>query len=176
MEKLIQSVRVYTGKLINMNVDRIELPSGRRTFREYVIHRGAVAAVPLIEREVIFVKQYRYPVKEELLEIPAGTMEKGESPDETMRRELEEEIGYRPDKLVELTNFFSTPGYTTEVIHLYLARGLVPNKKKADDDEYITVKRIPFEDALKMVLNGEIKDGKTIIALLILANRTSLLT
>ena len=166
MEECIERVRVYTGRLINLNVDKVKLPGGRVSTREYVEHRGAVAAIPVLsDGRIVFVRQYRYPVKEYLLEIPAGTIEIGESPEETMRRELVEEIGYKPEKLEELIHYYSTPGFVTEEMYIYIAEGLTKEHGEIDPEENIEVVEMTLEEAMEMLKNGEIKDGKTIVAL-----------
>ncbi len=165
MEKCIEKKRVYTGKILSLNVDRVELSNGKRSFREYVIHRGAVAAIPIIDDKIVFVKQYRYAVNEYLIEIPAGTMEIGENPEETLRRELIEEIGYNPGKLTHLITYYSTPGFTNEVLHLYIAENLSKEKGGKDPNEEIEVVYKDFQEAFNMLRKGEIKDGKSIIGL-----------
>jgi len=165
MEKTVEKKRIFTGKLINLNADRVILDSGRKSVREYVQHPGAVAAIPFISKDsIILVRQYRYPVSQELLEIPAGTIEKGESPEETMARELKEEIGCETEKLTNLGWFYSSPGYTDEKIYLFKASELKPYE--SEKEEGIEVVEIPYKKALRMIDNGEIRDGKTIIALL----------
>lgn len=168
MEKCIEEKRIYTGKILNMNVDRVLLGNGKKSFREYVIHRGAVAAVPILNEDIVFVKQYRYAVKEEILEIPAGTIEIGEEPLETLKRELVEEIGYKSNKITHLLSYYSTPGFTTEILHLYLAEHLVPEKGGKDVDEDIEVCYIKINEAFRLLKEGKIKDGKTIIGLSLL--------
>lgn len=165
MEKCIEKKRIYTGKILSLNVDRIELSNGEKSFREYVIHRGAVAAIPIYNDKIIFVKQFRYAVNEYLLEIPAGTIEVGEMPEETLKRELVEEIGFRTDKLTHLFTYYSTPGFTNEILHLYIAEELKEEKGGKDPDEEIEVVYYNFEETLNILKEGKIKDGKTIIGL-----------
>ena len=166
MEECIEHVRVYTGRIINLNVDRVRLQSGRESTREYVEHRGAVAAIPVLpDGRIVLVKQYRYPVKEYLIEIPAGTIELGEDPVQTMQRELVEEIGYRAGKLEEVINYYSTPGFVTERMYIYIATELEPAKGELDPEENIEVLYMTFEEAIEAIKRGDIKDGKTLVAL-----------
>lgn len=165
MEKCIERKRIYTGKILSLNVDRIEMENGERSFREYVMHRGAVAAIPVLDDRIIFVKQYRYAVNEYLIEIPAGTMEIGEKPEETLKRELVEEIGFNPGRLTHLLSYFSTPGFTNEILHLFIAEDLKEEKGGKDPDEEIEVVSYDFKETFNMLKEGKIKDGKTIIGL-----------
>uniref|UniRef100_A0A7C4Y6A9 NUDIX hydrolase n=1 Tax=candidate division WOR-3 bacterium TaxID=2052148 RepID=A0A7C4Y6A9_UNCW3 len=165
MEKCLESKRIYTGKILNLNVDRVILENGEKSFREYVMHRGAVAAIPIIDNRIIFVKQYRYAVRDYIVEIPAGTIEIGEEPEKTLKRELIEEIGYNAGKLTHLYSYYSTPGFTNEILHLYIAEELREEKGGKDPDEELEVISFSFDESLKMLKEGKIKDGKTIIGL-----------
>ena len=149
-----------------MRVDQVLLDDGRSTTREIVEHRGAVAIVPLLEDgRVILVRQYRYAVAEDLLEIPAGTLESGELPEHCARRELEEETGYRSGEISKILECYVAPGYSTEKIHFYVAKGLVRTHMKAEEDERIKVEALRFSQALEKILAGEIRDAKTICGL-----------
>lgn len=160
--------RVFDGSLINVRVDQVELPGGRTSRREIVEHRGAVAAVPLTaDGEVIFVRQWRHPAEQALLEIPAGTREEGEEPEETLRRELIEEIGHRAGSIEALADVYTAPGYSSELIGLYLATDLEPADGEADADENIEIVRVPLREALRMCRDGELLDSKTVAALLL---------
>ncbi|MEO0293660.1 MAG: NUDIX hydrolase [candidate division WOR-3 bacterium] len=172
-EKIIEEKRIFTGRLLKLNADRVSLKDGTKTFREYVSHPGAVAALPFInESEIILVRQYRYPVNEVLLEIPAGTIEEGESPIQTIQRELQEEINYKPGKLEKIGDIYLTPGYSNEIIHLFKASDLIPCSLKRPSEEKIEIVKIKIEDVVKKINKGEIKDGKTIIAILAFISRT----
>ncbi len=164
-ERCLETRKIYSGRVVALRIDRVMLPSGRKSIREVVEHRGAVAAIPVKGDKIILIRQYRYPVDEVIYEIPAGTREKDETPDETMARELEEEIGYRAGKLTHLFTFYSTPGFTTEKISIYLAEELEPVERKPEQDENIEVVEVEKEKILEMIKNGEIRDGKTIAAL-----------
>lgn len=163
---------VYLGKVVNLYVDVVRLPDGQQARREIVRHSGAVAMVPLLPSgDVVMVRQYRHAAGKVLLEIPAGTLEPDEDPEQAAVRELQEEIGYRPGKLTRLAGEYTAPGYTSELIHIYLATGLQESNLDQDDDEFLEVVRLPFDEALRRVEQGEIMDGKTIIGLLLAARR-----
>ena len=165
-EKTLESTLVYDGKIIKVYRDRVELPNGSESFREIVRHRGAVAAVPLSDDgKVYMVKQFRYAVGKELLEIPAGKLDSDdEDPEWRMVEELEEEIGMRPKRLDYMGYIYTSPGFATERIHLYLARNLVPSKKEGDEDEFLDVVVLDFDEVIEMCARGEIVDSKTISA------------
>lgn len=166
MEKTIEEKRIYTGKLLKLNANKVRLPSGRTSFREYVAHPGAAAAVPFIsEDKIILIRQYRYAISCDLLEIPAGVTELGESPEDTITRELIEETGYKANKIESLGWFYPSPGYTDEKIHLFKASELQLIQKEPQEE--IELVEVLFKEALLLIEKGEIIDGKTIIALLI---------
>ncbi len=169
-EKIISSEPIYEGKLVKLYRDTVELPDGNRADREIIKHPGAVAMVPLLPGgDVLLVRQYRTAARRILLEIPAGTLEPGEDPLIAAARELQEETGYKPSTLVRLGSQYTAPGYTTEIIYLFIATGLEAARLDADDDEFIEVVRLPFDTALKQVIAGEIPDSKTQVALLLTA-------
>jgi ADP-ribose pyrophosphatase len=148
-----------------LRVDQVELDDGTGTMREVVEHRGAAAVVPILEDRVILVRQFRYAASLELLEIPAGTLEQGETPEACARRELEEETGYRSNELRKFLECFIAPGYSTEKIHFYLATKLEHTKMMREEDERIKIKAVPIPEALNEIRSGEIRDAKTICAL-----------
>ncbi|MBE43860.1 MAG: ADP-ribose pyrophosphatase [Thaumarchaeota archaeon] len=163
---MIDSKRVYDGKIISVRVDKVQI-NGRETTREVIEHSGAAAVLPLIGNMIIMEKQYRYAVEKELYEIPAGTLEKGESPAECAKRELIEETGYKAGNLELLGQCYMTPGYSTEIIYFFVANDLQEVKiHEMDVDEQITIVKINIDDAVKMVLNGKIQDAKTAYAIL----------
>jgi ADP-ribose pyrophosphatase len=165
-EKTISSKRIYDGKIIRVRVDTVQLPDGKESCREIVEHGGAVAIVPVEDDKVYFVRQFRKPVEKVLLEIPAGRLEPGEDPEECARRELAEEIGYWPTELQQLSFFYSSPGFSNEVLYLYLARGLVKKQADRDEGEFMKVETLSLPEALRRISAGEIEDGKTITGLL----------
>lgn len=169
-ETVIASEPAFLGKLVKVYVETVLLPDGQRARREIVRHPGAVAMVPLLaDGTVVLVRQYRHAAQQILLEIPAGTLEPGEDPAQAAARELQEETGYWPGRLERLAGEYTAPGYTTELIHLFLATELVESRLAADDDEFLEVVRLPFAEALRRVEAGEIADGKTMIGLLLAA-------
>ena len=161
-EKTLIENTLYHGKILDLNVDTVLLPNGKEAKREKVVHHGGVVVAPLTDDgRLVFVRQFRYAYNELLLELPAGKLEKGEDAFEAGVRELKEEIGAEADEYIDLGVFYPSPGYTNEVIHLYAAKGLRYTGQNLDDDEFLEVVVLPFEDAVKMVMDGEIKDGKT---------------
>jgi ADP-ribose pyrophosphatase len=166
LEQCTSSSRVYDGRILNLRVDQLMLGNGKTAKREIIEHRGAAAIVPVIQgRDVVLVRQYRYAVATDLLEVPAGTMEQGETPEECAVRELEEETGFRCKEIEKILEFFPVPGYSTEKIHVYIAKGLSQSKMNTEDDEQISVEILPMENALEKVRSGEIHDAKSICAL-----------
>lgn len=167
MEKTVSSEMVYKGSILNLRVDEVELPNGKTVKREVVEHRGAVAVVPLDDKnQLLMVRQYRYPVGKALLEVPAGKLEEGEDPMVCAARELAEETGCEARELKQLFGFYSTPGFTTEKLYVFLARGLKCLDSHPDEDEFIEISRVPLERALEMIDSGEICDAKSIIGIL----------
>ncbi len=158
---------VFQGRVINLRVDNVALPDGSTGTREIVEYTGAVAIVPVNEKgELLLVRQYRYPVGKTLIEIPAGKIETGEDPTACAHRELLEETGYEAKKMTRLFSFYSTPGFTNEMIHLYLASELTLKQQKLDDDEFIEVEAVPYQHALDMIWTGEICDAKSVAGIL----------
>ena len=165
--KTLESRRIYEGKVVNLSVDRVELPNGNVTELEVIRHQGAAAVVPLTaEGEVLLVRQFRYATGGWLLEIPAGKLDPGEAPDVCATRETEEEVGYRAGKLDSLGWIWTTPGFTDEKIWLYLARDLAPGNQDLGGDEVLSVETMPLAEAISRVHQGEICDGKSVCALL----------
>jgi len=167
-EKTVSSTSIYRGRIINVRDDEVVLPDGRVTRREIVEHKDVVAVVALDDEDnVLLVKQYRKPVEKALLEIPAGGIDDGESPDECAVREMQEETGYRPGILQKIGGLYASPGYCSEYLHLYLATDLVPGKLTADDDEQIELIRVPLEQIPELISSGQICDAKSVATLLI---------
>ncbi|MCC6445121.1 MAG: NUDIX hydrolase [Armatimonadetes bacterium] len=167
-EKVLQSERIYEGRVVSLRVDTVELPDGNRSSREIVEHRGAVAIVPILpDGKVVLVRQFRLAAGQSLLEIPAGTLDPGESPEACAARELEEEIGYRLGQLEKVSISFLAPGYSSELLHCYLATGLEPVPNRLDADEFLEPVPIPLDEAIAMIGRQEIKDAKTLYGLLL---------
>jgi len=169
-ELITNSQNIYSGRLLKVHVDTVKLTNGRETTREIVEHPGAVAIIPLLDnKKLIVVKQYRTAAHKRLVEIPAGTLELGETPLSCAKRELIEETGYTAKRFDRLFSCYLAPGYSTEKIHFFLARQLVPTKAKPAEDETITVHAMDLHEALKDIERGKIQDAKTISALYYLA-------
>ena len=166
-EKTVSSQPKYSGVIVNVRLDKAELPNGKLAPREVVSHPGGVAVLPLHEDgTVTVVKQYRYPFHTVLTEIPAGKLDPNEEHGICGLRELEEETGLIPDKFTYLGCLLVSPGYSDEVIHLYLARGLRQGKQHTDPDEFLELERVPFEELLARVMADELHDAKTVAAVL----------
>ncbi|NIM05934.1 MAG: NUDIX domain-containing protein [Armatimonadetes bacterium] len=171
-ERIIASNEVFSGRLLRVRVEEVALPDGERAQREVVYHPGAIAVVPLLESgDVVMVRQFRLPTGKALLEIPAGVLEEGEAPEECVERELSEEIGMRPGRLDRLCSIYLAPGYSSEVIHLFLAGDLQPAWAPKDEDERLERVEVSVSEALRMIERGEIQDAKTIVGLLLATGR-----
>ena len=165
-EKTISSNLIFEGRAVKLRVDTIQMADGRQTTREIVEHSDCIAAVAVDENSnVLLVKQFREAVEKELLEIVAGGIDPGEDVETAVKREMQEETGYLPQKLVRLGGFYSAPGYATEYIHLYLATDLVPSRLIAEDTEGINVVRVPLSQIRKMLTSDKICDAKSIAGL-----------
>lgn len=166
-EKTLSTRTAYTGHAINVRVLTVEKPDGTKATRDIVDHSPVIVAVPLdADGNVVMVRQYRKAVEKALLELPAGGIEDGEDPVECVKRELQEEIGFRPQHVERLGGFFAAPGYTTEYMHLFLATGLVPSRLQAEDTDEIEVVRQPLSQVPALIASGEIEDAKSIAGLL----------
>jgi ADP-ribose diphosphatase len=159
---------IFRGRIIRLVNKDLVLPNGRTTTFSIVEHPGAVAIVPVFENgDVILLRQFRPTIGEELLEIPAGTLEEGETPLETARREIIEETGYRATKWKKIAEFYTAPGFCTELMHVFLAQGLSPASAEADADEILKPVRMPVEKALELIRKNKVRDAKSIAGLLI---------
>jgi ADP-ribose pyrophosphatase len=166
-EFTLDSTHVYNGPLLQVYVDDVQLPDGSRATRDWIKHPGASAIVPVFEDgTVMLLKQFRYPAREIFIEVPAGKLDEGESPDNAARRELTEESGLTCTNLQKTGVFYPAIGYADEIIHVFTAWGLTMKEQDVDDDEFVIPTRIRFADALRMIGSGEIIDGKTISALI----------
>jgi len=171
-DHVIDSRIIYGGKKATLRLDTIELTGGKTSIREIVEHPGVVAVVPIdTDGNVVLVRQYRLAAESVLVEIPAGVMDPGETPEVAAQRELAEEIGMRAGRLTPLCGFFASPGISTEFIHLFLGEDLAPAEGEADEDEDIVVHRVALSDALVLIGTGEICDAKTVTGLLLAARR-----
>lgn len=169
--EILSTEQIYKGKVFDIRVDSIR--EGAVEYkREIVVHKGSAVAIPVFEDgTVALVRQYRHAAGKYLLEICAGTLNEGEDPEMGARRELEEEIGVTAAKVEKLCEFYVSPGFLTEKMHLYLATGLTETAQNLEADEILTVERHSLADLLEMVKNGEIEDAKTIIGITMAATR-----
>ncbi len=166
-EKQLSSETVFEGRVIRVTLDHVELENGRTSTREIVHHNGGAAIAALNEQDEIFlVRQYRYALQRELIELPAGKLEKGEDPLCAAKRELSEETGFSSDAFFDLGSIIPTCGYDSEVIYLYAAKNLTAVGQHLDADEFLSVFTMPFSQAVEQVLSGEITDAKTVAGIL----------
>ncbi len=166
-EKRLSTKEIFNGKVVKLSVDEVRLEDGRNALREVISHPGGVCVVPLNDDgEIYMVRQFRYPFGKVLMEIPAGKLEYGEDHRACGIRELKEETGAEADSFEYLGCLYPTVAYDTEVIHMYLARGLHFGDRLLDEDEFLDVEKIPFEQAVEMVMRGELPDAKTQLAIL----------
>ncbi len=171
-EKTIDTKIIFSGKIINVQVDTVKLPDGRKSSREIVKHAAAVAIVAVDEENNIYlVRQYRKAVEKTLLEIPAGLLEADEDIVACAHRELAEETGLRAAKMEKILSYYSGPGFTDEKIHIFLASGLTKGEQNLDPDELLEALSIPLEQAYEMIKTGAIVDGKSIIGIQYLYNK-----
>lgn len=166
-EETISSKHIYDGAIIKVIKDTVLLENGKQATREVVLHNGAVCVVAVTEDNMVYlVKQYRYPFKRIMTEVPAGKIDKDENPLDAAHRELEEEIGMKAQEMIYMGEFCPSCAFLTEVIHMYIAKGLTPSKQNLDEDEFLNIEKLPLSEVCNKILNGEIKDGKTIASIL----------
>jgi len=169
-EERIEGEVLFEGRIIRVERDTVRLPNGLETSREVVRHPGAVAIIALQDEHVLMVRQYRYAIAQETLEIPAGKLDPHEAPLACAQRELREETGYK-GTLEKVGTFYSTPGFTDEVMHLFLARDLIWDPLSLDDDEFIALERIPWDEAVQKAHQNEFNDAKTMLGILLVQGR-----
>ncbi len=166
MGEVLSRRKVHEGRKIKLYLEKVRLPNGAETELEVIEHPGASAILPFAaDNEILMIRQHRHCAGGSLLEVPAGTLDKGEAPEACALREIEEETGYRAGRLEPLGWIWTTPGFTNEKIHLYAAFDLTPGKAARDDDEVITLERMSFSDALERATRGDITDAKTVATL-----------
>lgn len=165
-EKTVKQNVVFEGKIIRVRCDDAELPDGKPCKREVVDHAGGASVLYVREGKVLLVRQFRYPYMEETLEIPAGKLNPGEDPAQTAARELAEETGWQPASVEHMFTIYPTPGYSAEKIYIYRAHGVREGQVHPDEDEFVTAAFYPIDEVLSMIERGEIKDAKTIIAVM----------
>lgn len=165
-EKTLKREVIYKGKVLEYVLDTVDV-NGKAAGREMVFHPGGVAVVAIdSDGCVCMIRQFRKPYEKAILEIPAGKIDPSEPPIECGMRELKEETGYTASEFISLGKFYPSVGYTNEVIHIFLAKGLTKGEASPDDDEYVDIERIPMDKLVSMIMSGEIKDGKTIAGIL----------
>ena len=170
--KVLNSEIRYHGRAFDVRVDEVEFAPGRTTRLDIIDHPGAVTILPLDgEGRLWFIRQYRHAAGETLLELPAGTLKAGEDPMLAANRELQEEIGMRAEKLEEIATFYLAPGYSTELMHFYLATGLSESALPQDEDEQIVVVKVPVGDAWRLVETGNLMDAKSLVGVMAAARR-----
>lgn len=166
-EKTLNSTSVFDGRILHITLDDVELEDGKKSKREVVNHPGGVTVAALDDdNNLFFVRQFRYPYKEVVLELPAGKLEKGSTPLENGKRELLEETGAQGYSYTSLGQLYPSPGYTNEIIHLYVCRIKSEGESKLDEGEFLNVEKIPLDKAVEMVLNNQLPDAKTQVAVL----------
>jgi len=166
-EKTLSSELIYDGQVVKLRVDTVQTPDGRKTTREIIEHIDCVAIIAIDDDDnILLVNQFRKAVGKELLEIPAGGIDPGENPEDAVHREMQEETGFLPQKLVKLSGFYSAPGYCSEYLYLYLATDLVPSQLYAEDTEGISLVRVPTSQIRALLASDDICDGKSIAGLL----------
>lgn len=163
-EKCVSSKEIYDGKIMKVRVDEVTLPDGKKSHREYIRHTGGCAVLLIIDGKVALVKQYRYVYGKPIYEIPAGKLEKGEPPEVGAKRECEEETGYSAE-LKHLVDIYPSPGYTDEIIHIYVATSAKFVGQRVDDGEFLTCEFISLDRVIKMIESGEICDAKTVVSI-----------
>lgn len=172
-ETTLKSELIYKGTILNLRRDKVRVVGGREAYREIIEHAGGVTIAAVTgEGRMVMVRQYRKAAGKVVLEAPAGKMDPGEDPVRTAARELREETGYTAGKLEHLTSFYSSIGYSEEVLHLFLATGLTPGPTSFDENEALEIEEYDLRELKRMVLNKEIEDGKTIAAILLAAEKT----
>lgn len=171
----LESRRIHTGKVLNLDIDRVRFPDGSVGELEMIRHSGASAVVPFLsdpagdDPHLLLIKQYRYAANGYLYEIPAGRLDPGEAPADCARRELREETGCSAERVDFLMTMYTTPGFTDERIHLFMATGLTPGETGHESDEFLTLEPVPLARALEMIRDGVIQDGKTALGILYVA-------
>lgn len=164
-EVTVSSQSIFQGKIISLQVDTVKLPDGSEATREIVRHPGAVAVLAIHEGKMVVVEQFRKPLNKSEIEIPAGKLDPGESPETAAMRELKEETGYTADSLIPLGSYYTSPGFADEIIYIYAAENLQQGEMQLDEDEFLQVTELTLEEAYEAMRQGRIHDAKTIHAL-----------
>ena len=165
METWVDSEIVFSGRVFSVRTGTVCLDDRSNAQRDVVEHSGGVAVVPIIDNEIALIRQFRISIGREIIELPAGRLENGETPENCARREIEEELGYRAEKLVLAHSYYSSVGFTNERMYVYLGLNLKETKKRPEWDERIQMVRLPVSEIFPKLLRGEFEDSKTIIGL-----------
>ncbi len=166
-ETYVKQLKNIRGRAVGFKIDQVKLPNGKPAIREYLDHPGAVAVIPIVNKtDVVMVRQYRYPVGQVTLEIPAGKLGKNEAPLACVKRELEEETGYKAGRIQKILSFWPTAAFANEVIHIYVADRLKRGNANPDEDEFLSCETMPLKKIYREIDQGNIRDAKTLIALL----------
>ena len=166
-EKQIETKTVYKGLIVNIRSDVAEMQNGKRVPREIVEHPGGVGIIPVTgDNKVLMVRQYRYPMEEELLEIPAGKLDEGEAPIDCAVRELSEETGYTAGTIVDMGAIYPSPGFCKETLYLYLALDLRSGDRHPDEDEFLSVEAVDIDELIELIMRNEMPDAKSIIGIM----------
>lgn len=165
-EKTLATEKIFSGRIIDLQVDEVELPDGNKSIRELVRHPGAVAIIAVTkERKLVLVRQYRKALDKTIVEIPAGKLERGEDPKRCAERELEEETGYKSSALQFIVSFYTSPGFADELVHIFFTDELESGQVNMDEDEFVEKLELTIEEALKLIETEEIHDAKTVYAI-----------
>lgn len=173
MEETVSSKLLHEGRNFSFKTDVVRLSNGKETVRDIVDHPGAVGVIAVDDGEIVLIKQYRYSVRSEILEIPAGTLEKDEDPYACAVRELREETGYAAKEWSELMSAYVAPGYTNEILHFYVAEGLTHVGADTEEDETINVEKYSFNEVSQLIESNQIRDAKTIAGILAYLTKTN---
>lgn len=171
IEKTLEVNQIFDGKIIKVELQTVELANNNKATREIIRHRGGVAIIPITaNKEIFLIRQFRKPYEEEVLEVPAGKLEKDEQPEVCAARELKEETGCEAERITYMTVMYPSPGYTDEKIYIYKAEGLTEGELALDEDEFLDVEKYTLDEAVDMVKSGIIKDAKSVIAIMLVAS------
>lgn len=171
-EKTVSTSTIFNGKIVKLIKKEVLLPDGTKGTREVVEHPGAVAIVAVDKENYVYlVRQFRSPIEKEILEIPAGKLDEGETPEECARRELQEEIGQNPREMEKLLSYYTSPGFSNEVLHIYLATDLQEVPIRKVEGEFLQIEKFKYEELTKLIEAGEIEDGKTVLGILLASNK-----
>lgn len=172
-EQIIKQIPIYDGKIVKLNRNLVKLPNGKLAFREVVEHSQGVCIMPIVNNKIIFVKQFRAGTNQFSLELPAGMVDQAEETLAAAKRELAEETGYSSTNITYLGGYYVSPGFTNELVHLYIAKNLFLDEKQCDEDEFIEIIKLPLNDVLQLIKDHQITDMKTVLLISLYLNLNS---